>query len=88
MAYILHHKTDRIFSTGRYYPLGATLHEDGTNFAVYSRHAHEVFLLLFDKPDGEPTDIIRIENRTKYKKVCQRRGWTVKGPRLETDGLR
>jgi len=36
------------------------------NFALYSQHAAEVFLLLFDQPDGDPTDTIRLENRTKF----------------------
>jgi pullulanase/glycogen debranching enzyme len=49
------------------YPLGATLHGDGVNFAVYSKHASEVLLLLFDKSDGEPTDIIKkLANRDKF----------------------
>lgn len=66
MAYVLQHKTDKTISKGRYYPLGAALQEDGVNFAIYSQNAYEVFLLLFDKADGEPTDIIKLENRTKY----------------------
>ncbi len=51
---------------GKYNPLGATLSGEGANFAIYSEHAAEVFLLLFEAPDREPTDIIRLENRTKY----------------------
>ncbi|MCL1818484.1 MAG: glycogen debranching protein GlgX [Spirochaetaceae bacterium] len=40
---------------GRPLPLGATIHERGVQFAVFSRHATAVSLLLFDKPeDGEP----------------------------------
>ncbi|MDD1744918.1 MAG: glycogen debranching protein GlgX, partial [Candidatus Methanoperedens sp.] len=66
MAYVLQHKTDKTISKGRYYPLGAALQEEGANFAIYSQNASEVFLLLFDKADGEPTDIIKLENRTKY----------------------
>jgi len=38
---------------GRPHPLGATLQEGGVNFALYSAHATEVWLLLFDRPDGE-----------------------------------
>lgn len=48
------------------FPLGANLTPDGVNFAVYSKNATEVFLLLFDKPDGEPTDIIQLSNRNKF----------------------
>jgi glycogen operon protein len=66
MAYELKHKTNRNILPGRYNPLGATLSERGVNFAIYSQHASEVFLLLFERPDSEPTDIIRLENRTKY----------------------
>jgi isoamylase len=66
MAYKLEHKTRRQISTGRYHPLGATLVEEGVNFAIYSQYANEVFLLLFDRPDSEPTDIIELESRTKY----------------------
>src|SRR4029453_847993 len=49
-----------------HFPLGATLTPDGVNFALYSKNATEVFLLLFDKPDGEPTDIIQLVNRDKF----------------------
>jgi len=66
MAHELRHTTRKKISHGAYHPLGATLCKDGVNFAIYSKHAREVFLLLFDTPDGEPTDVIRIETRTKY----------------------
>ena len=66
MANELKHKTDKTISAGKYFPLGATLTEKGVNFAIYSKNATEVFLLLFDRADGEPTDIIKLENRTKY----------------------
>jgi glycogen operon protein len=36
---------------GRPYPLGATADPDGTNFAVYARHAERVDLCLFDPAD-------------------------------------
>jgi pullulanase/glycogen debranching enzyme len=51
---------------GTTYPLGATLTPDGVNFAVYSQKATGVFLLLFDAPDGEPTDIIQFQERDKF----------------------
>ncbi|MDQ3002956.1 MAG: glycogen debranching protein GlgX [Fibrobacterota bacterium] len=44
--------------------LGATVHEDGINFAVYSRTAREIFLILFDLADGPPTDVIRLPGRS------------------------
>ncbi len=66
MAYELVHKTTKQLSAGKFYPLGATLTGDGVNFAIYSRYAREVFLLLFDAPDGEPTDVIQLASRARY----------------------
>ncbi|TAL22147.1 MAG: glycogen debranching enzyme GlgX [Nitrospirae bacterium] len=63
---MLSHSTTKKLSAGNFYPLGATLHGDGVNFAIYSQRAHEVFLLLFDDPNAEPTDIIRLEHRNRY----------------------
>lgn len=62
----LHHRTGKTVSAGKNYPLGATLYPDGVNFAVYSQNAEEVFLLLFDRPDGAPTDIISMTQCTKF----------------------
>jgi isoamylase len=66
MQYTLEHRTNKILSTGKDHPLGATLNENGVNFAIFSQYAKEVYLLLFDKSDGEPMDIIKLENRTGY----------------------
>lgn len=66
MRYTLEHRTNKILSTGKDHPLGATLNENGVNFAIFSQYAKEVYLLLFDKSDGEPMDIIKLENRTGY----------------------
>ncbi len=66
MAYELRHRTGKAVQKGRPFPLGATLVPGGVNFALYSKHASEVFLLLFDRPDGEPTDIIRLPDREKF----------------------
>ncbi len=66
MAYELKHRTTKIVENGKSFPLGATLAADGVNFAVYSKHASEVFLLLFNTPDGEPSDIIQLKNRDKF----------------------
>jgi len=65
MAYELRHRTSLAVTKGTHYPLGATLTPDGVNFAVYSRQAASVFLLLFDKPDADPTDIIELRERDK-----------------------
>jgi isoamylase len=96
MAYALEHKTHRQISTGKYHPLGAALYEEGVNFAIYSQYASEVFLLLFDGPDGEPTDIIKLEDRTKYiwhawvhgLKAGQLYGYKIKGEFNPAYGMR
>jgi glycogen operon protein len=65
MVYILEHRTNKKLSSGSHGALGATLEQDGVNFALFSQYAQEVFLLLFDTPNGEPTDIIKIESRSE-----------------------
>ena len=62
----LEHRTGKTFAKGRHYPLGATVTPDGVNFAVYSQHATDVFLLLFDEPDADPTDVIQLVNRDRF----------------------
>lgn len=89
-------KTTKIVSAGKWYPLGATLVDGGANFALYSKHASDVFLLLFDTAEGEPTDVIRLSTRTKYVwhasvqgiRVGQLYGFKVCGPFKPADGLR
>ena len=61
----LRHESSRRTSAGAFHPLGATVREGGVNFALYSQHATEVFLLLFDREDGEPADVIRVESRDR-----------------------
>jgi len=41
-------------SRGHCRPFGATPHSDGVNFAVFSRHAQRVFLVLFQDGEEEP----------------------------------
>ena len=49
---------------GKPLPLGASAHERGTQFAVFSRHAAAVSLLLFDRPeDSEPREEIVFDPR-------------------------
>lgn len=62
----IEHHTTKSIEKGSPFPLGATLCADGVNFALYSKHATEVFLLLFDAPDGNPTDTIRLPERDKF----------------------
>ena len=66
MTDTLAHRTSRTVDHGAPAPLGASLTPDGVNFAIYSEHAAEVFLLLFEAPDGEPTDTIRLPSRDKF----------------------
>ena len=48
--------------TGRPLPLGASEHEDGVNFAVFSRNATSVWLELFAEPeDAEPLASIKLD---------------------------
>jgi pullulanase/glycogen debranching enzyme len=55
---------NRAESTGRSYPLGATIFPDGVNFSVFSRGASAVELLLFDREDdARPSRVIPIAPR-------------------------
>src|SRR5262245_22405401 len=56
----------RIVERGSAWPLGATPTATGVNFALYSQHATQVSLLLFDTADGPPTDTIQLDQRTKF----------------------
>jgi glycogen operon protein len=60
------HLSSKTVSKGSPYPLGATPVADGVNFAVYSKTAQEVYLLLFATPAGPPTDVIRLQERDKF----------------------
>jgi isoamylase len=94
--YSLEHRTSRRLSPGRFYPRGATLQDDGVNFALFSRNATEVYLLLFDSPDAPPSDIIRVQNRTRLVwhtfvhgvKAGQLYAYKVRGPYEPAHGLR
>ena len=96
MTQALTHRTSRTILPGRHHPLGATPRDAGVNFALYSEHAREVFLLLFDRPDGEPTDVIRPEQCTRRIWHCFVEGlgpgtlyaWRVRGPYDPARGLR
>jgi glycogen operon protein len=72
----LTHRTTRTVARGREHPLGATVVDGGVNFALYSRHASAVFLLLFDSPHAEPTDVIELEQRDKFVWHAEVRGVT------------
>jgi len=50
---------------GQSFPLGATLHANGANFSVYSKHATGVDLLLFESvDDARPKRVISIDPAT------------------------
>ena len=80
--------------------MGATLSPEGANFSVYSKHASEIELLLFDGiDDGRPSRVIRIDaatNRTYHYwhvfvpgiKVGQIYGYRVSGPFDPPHGMR
>jgi isoamylase len=88
--------TTRKVDPGKFYPLGASLEDGAVNFALYSKNATEVYLALFDRADGEPTDIIALENRTRFVfharvhgvKAGQLYGYYVRGPFDPQHGLR
>ncbi len=61
----LEHHTNRTVEKGCAFPLGATVTAGGVNFALYSKYATEVFLLLFDTPGGQPSDVIQLRHRDK-----------------------
>jgi glycogen operon protein len=65
MNYELRHRTHKKLSNGKFYPLGATLQEGGVNFALYSKHAKEVYLLLFPAARKSPSDIIQLQCSTR-----------------------
>jgi isoamylase len=58
--------TGRTISAGKHYPLGATPRDGGVNFAIHSKHATEVFLLLFEPGAKEPSDVIRLPHRDRH----------------------
>jgi glycogen operon protein len=92
----LSHRTNRKLSPGRHFPLGATLEPGGVNFSLYSATAEEVWLLLFDRPDGEPTDILRVRDRDRFAwhvfvhgaGAGQLYGYKVRGPFDPARGFR
>jgi isoamylase len=94
-----HPLSDQI-KVGQSSPLGATLCAEGTNFSVYSKHAVEIELLLFDcVDDARPARVISIDsatNRTYHYwhifvpnvKAGQIYGYLVKGAFDPPSGMR
>ena len=85
---------------GQSFPLGATVYADGVNFCLFSKHAEDVELLLFDRPnDPTPARIIALDrqrNRTFYYwhifiedlKAGQVYAYRVHGPYVPEQGHR
>lgn len=85
---------------GRPHPLGATVTEEGTNFAVFSQHATGMELLLFDEHDDpEPVQVVNLDpgtNRTfhfwhvfvKELRPGMHYAYRVQGPREPWNGHR
>ncbi len=93
----LEHNTTKKILPGRNNPLGAALTDEGVNFALFSQHAEEVFLLFFDDHyDSEPTDIIKLKYRKDNVwhvfvsgiKSGQLYGYKIKGDYESAKGLR
>lgn len=89
-----------IASVGHSAPLGATVTLNGVNFSLYSRHATDVELLLFNRADDtRPAELIRLDpafNRTyHYWHVAvpglrpgQLYGYRIHGPFDPAQGMR
>src|SRR5467141_2333748 len=87
-------------STGRSYPLGATILPDGVNFSIFSRAASAVELLLFDREDDiRPSRVVPIDpatNRSSHYwhvfvsgvQPGQIYGYRVYGPWDPSNGMR
>ncbi|MEM8559647.1 MAG: glycogen debranching protein GlgX [Bacteroidota bacterium] len=82
---------------GEPYPLGATWDGLGVNFALYSRHAERVELLLFDDPnDAEPAVVEDLPEKTgpiwhgyiQNLRPGQLYGYRVHGPYRPSEGHR
>ena len=55
---------DFIVENGRALPLGATFKNNGVNFAVFSRHAAAITLILFESAEKEsPLREIKLNNK-------------------------
>ena len=96
MSYELQNRTSKTVLKGSNFPLGANVRPDGVNFAVHSQTATEVYLLLFDTPNGDPTDVIQLKERSKFTwhafvgglRAGQLYGYKVRGEYRPEWGLR
>ncbi|EAQ67180.1 glycogen debranching enzyme [Marinomonas sp. MED121] len=79
-------QTAFVQTQGAPFPLGATLTEQGVNFAVYSKHAKQVLLCLFDEAEMQEEQIALNQKsqgiwhgEIKGIKLGQRYAYRVKG---------
>ncbi len=84
---------------GKSYPLGATVMDSGVNFAIYSKRANYLELLLFDSElDPSPSSVYRLEpekNRTTnywhiFLEGCRANqvyAWRAGGPYYPEQGM-
>src|SRR5580765_8294326 len=63
-------ETGRRVLPGQPSPLGATLTDEGVNFAVYSEASERLELCLFDTPDGEAVETIPFFEKMGYIWHC------------------
>ncbi|MCL1814724.1 MAG: glycogen debranching protein GlgX [Treponema sp.] len=91
---------DYVVETGKALPLGATLTGRGVNFSLFSRHAEEVTIVLFENAEkNSPYKIIKLDSeKNKSGDIwhCHVNGITegncylykVNGPYIPEEGLR
>jgi glycogen operon protein len=87
---------DRTVLPGKPYPQGSRWDGTGVNFSIYSETATGVELCLFDSPDSEPSEVIRLTESTGFiwhcylpgVKLGQLYGYRVHGPYAPERGLR
>ena len=86
----------RIILPGKPYPLGATWDGTGANFALYSEHAEQVTLCLYDNRNRAEMERIDLRESTAFVRHCyvpnvypgQLYGYRVSGPYEPEKGLR
>ncbi len=84
-----------LIQAGHPFPLGATFDGDGVNFAVFSQHATQVALCLFNEK-GVETQVVRLPERTGHvwhgyipgMRPGQQYGYRMHGPYKPEEGHR
>lgn len=96
MENVITHSTNKTIQDGSFFPLGATSANDGINFAIYSCHATDIFLVLYDSDAKTETDCIKMPGHTRNIfhvfvngiKPGQLYGYRVRGPFDPARGFR